>query len=230
MTETPPPPPLSPDDLVLVADDEAFSRFMTIERFNHLGKPQIVTARDGHEALAALGEERAAKLRVVILDFNMPGANGIEVLKAIRSGTLAVPHDVIVMLITGIEILGLVTAAVVLDVDAFLTKPTTATDLRRHLVELLNSGRDCLSPEYYRDLDVDWLFTGRMIDTTLSGGQEIPLTDLTEGMVIAGNLLDPQGRLLVAAGTRVTLRLRRLLRGLEAAGMPMDGLKVVRPD
>jgi len=223
------PLPLSPADLVLIADDEAFSRFMTIELFDHLGKPRIITARDGAEALAALAEERAAGLRIVVLDFNMPEANGIEVLKAIRSGRLAVPHDVIVMMITSIELLGLVAAAVALDVDAFLTKPTSRADLCRHLVELLGSPRDCSPPDEYAGVDVQWLSTGGLIDTAPRGGDDIALGDLVEGMVLAGNLLDPRGGLLVAAGTRVTPRLLRLLRGLAVAGLPLDGLKAIRP-
>jgi len=229
MTETTKLPPLSADDLVLVADDEAFSRFMTIELFDHLGKPKILSARDGVEALAALSDGRAADIRVVVLDFNMPGANGIEVLKEIRSGRLAVPHDVIVMMITSIEILGIATAAMVLDVDLFLNKPTLIADLRRHLIDLLGSERDCAPPDHYADLDVNWLISRQEIDTTLSGGEDITPDALSEGMVIASNLLDPRGGLLVAAGTRVTPRLRRLLRGLAAAGMPLDGLQVIRP-
>ncbi|EPY02148.1 response regulator [Magnetospirillum fulvum] len=229
MTDTHPRLPLSANDLVLVADDETFSRFMTIERFGQMGKPQILSARDGHEALEALNGSRATEIRVVVLDFNMPGANGIEVLKDIRSGKLAVPHDVIVMMITGIDILGIATAAMVLDVDLFLNKPTATADLRRHLIDLLGSERDCAPPAHYAGLDVDWLISGQVIDTTLSGGEDIPLDALSEGMVIASNLLDPHGGLLVAAGTRVTPRLRRLLRGLAAAGLPFEGLKVIRP-
>lgn len=229
MTETSTQHPLSPNDLVLIADDEAFSRFITIELFDLLGKPKVVTARDGTEALAILGGERAAAIRVVVLDFNMPGANGIEVLKEIRSGTLAVPHDVIVMMITSIENLVLVTAAVALDVDVFLTKPTTAASLRRHLVDVLGSDRDCAAPEEYAALDMNWLSAKGMAELDLTGAESIALDDLSEGMVIASDLLDPFGGLLVAAGTRVTPRLLRLLHGLEAAGLKLAGLKAIRP-
>jgi len=228
MTETSTPHPLSATDLVLIADDEAFSRFITIELFDLLGKPKIMTARDGTEALAALNGERAAAIRVVVLDFNMPGANGIEVLKEIRSGRLAVPHDVIVMMITSIENLVLVTAAVALDVDVFLTKPTTVANLRRHLIDLLDGERDCATPEHYAALDMNWLSAKGMAEIDVTGAEEIALDDLTEGMVIAGDLLDPFGGLLVAAGTRVTPRLLRLLHGLEAAGLKLVGLKALR--
>jgi len=229
MTETNKLLPLSADDVVLVADDETFSRFMAIERFGQMGKPQIISARDGHEALAALNGSRAAEIRVVVLDFNMPGANGIEVLKEIRSGRLAVPHDVIVMMITGIEILGIATAAMVLDVDLFLNKPIMSGDLRRHLVDLLDCERDCAPAEHYAAIDVGWLVSGKKIDTSIEGGEHIALDALGEGMVIAHDLFDPHGALLVAAGTRVTPRLRRLLRGLAAAGLPLDKVTVVRP-
>jgi two-component system chemotaxis response regulator CheY len=231
MTETTSPPLFSPDDSVLIVDDEAFSRFMTIELLDRLGKPQILTARDGSEALAILGTPAAAALRVVLLDFNMPGFNGIAVLKAIRSGILAVPHDVVVLMISSIQNLGLVAAAVVLDVDAFLTKPASVAVLRGHLVELLDHPRDCWSPDHYAGLDVDWLSARKMIDTTLSDGETISVEDLREGMIIAADLIAPLGGLLIAAGTRVTPRLLRLMRGLIIAGLPLgNGIRVTRPD
>lgn len=229
MTDPTDAPPLSADDVVMIADDEAFSRFLTAELFDQLGKPQIIAARDGHEALALLADPAAAELRVVVLDFNMPGVNGIEVLKAIRSGGLAVAHDVIVMMVTSVDVLVLVAAAVALDVDAFLSKPTSAAVLRRHLTELLGSGRDCQPAERYAAIDVEWMVAGGMIDTSLGQGEAVGLADLREGMVIARNLLDPSGGLVVAAGTRVTARLQRLLHWLADAGVSLDGLRVVRP-
>jgi len=231
MTETSQ-PVLSADDLVLIADDEAFSRLILCEILDHLGRPRTIIACDGAEALAALADKRAAGARVVILDFNMPGANGIELLQEIRSGRLAVPHDVIVMMITSLEVLGLVAAAVALDVDVFLTKPVSAADLRRYLLDLLGRERACLSPRYYAEVDLQWLTSAGRINPSLGAGEEVAVDGLVEGMVIARDLLDSHGDLLLSAGSRVTprlLRLLRLLRGLVAAGLPLVSLRVIRP-
>jgi len=64
---------------VLIADDQAFIRKgirTLLERFKHV---EITgEARDGHEALQLI---RETKPDVVLLDINMPGLNGFEVLE-----------------------------------------------------------------------------------------------------------------------------------------------------
>lgn len=228
MTENAAPPPLSPDDLVVIADDEAFSRLMLAEVLDRLGAPRVITARNGREVLTVLDDSKATGVRVVILDFNMPEANGIEVLQEIRSGRRAVPHDVIVMMITNISALGLMAAAVALDVDVFLSKPIGLAALHADLVNVLESARDCATPDFYAGLDVAWLTTLKQIDTSSQQGEYVSLYALSEGMVLANNLFDEQGDLLVAAGSRVTPRLLRLLNGLAACGLPLDRLRVTR--
>jgi len=299
MTETPLPPPLSHDDLIVIADDEAFSRLMLAELLDRLGAPRVITARNGREALTVLDDPKAAGVRVVILDFNMPEANGIEVLQEIRSGRRAVPHDVIVMMITSVTSLGpkgpsfwprghfipvsdrfcgsirrptpdvlrfnnsvpvsnvcrdekivtapnpavnhrvcsaktwinglgLMAAAVALDVDVFLSKPIGLAALRDGLVNVLESARDCAAPDFYTGIDIAWLTALKQIDTSSQQGEYVSLYALSEGMILANNLFDEQGDLLVAAGSRVTPRLLRLLNGLAACGLPLDRLRVTR--
>jgi CheY-like chemotaxis protein len=211
----------SPEDVIVVADDETFSRFMAAEILGKLGDPRIVAARDGEQALAVLDGDQADAVRLVLLDFNMPGPNGLEVLKAIRCGRLKVSHRVVVMMVTGVDAVGLLAAAIALDVDAFLTKPLSPADLRDHLSAIADSDRELGEPASYAQIDVSGL-GGR----PSREGRTVALADLTEGMVIAADLLDPQGHVVVAAGSRVTARLIRLLRGLAAAGLPMAGLAV----
>jgi len=65
---------------ILVAEDNAVNRELLREMLEVFGC-DVVEARDGHEALATM-EESAPDL--VLLDINMPGMNGFDVLKRIR--------------------------------------------------------------------------------------------------------------------------------------------------
>jgi two-component system phosphate regulon response regulator PhoB len=63
---------------ILVADDAALLRVLVCRS---LGSHRTIEAEDGHEALALTVEHRPD---IVILDWMMPGLNGLEVSQAIR--------------------------------------------------------------------------------------------------------------------------------------------------
>ncbi|MGE5477427.1 MAG: response regulator [Bacteroidales bacterium] len=220
-------PLFSPRDLVLVADDESFSRFMTEELLERLGGPTVLSARSGEEAKSVLNCDVAGEVRLVLLDFNMPPPNGVEVLKAIRSSQLRVAPDVVVMMVTGADALGLVAATVALDADAFLAKPLSVAMLADQLRAIAAEPRRILPPSHYAGIDVGGLRSRRRNlgeDTAVTA---LPLTQLREGMVLAQDVLAPNGDLLVEAGRTVGVRMARLLRALKTAGVPLADVAVV---
>ncbi len=229
MSHTPLGTPFSSDDVVVIADDETFSRFMVAEMLERLGVPRTKVARDGNETIALLNGDLAPAIRLILLDFNMPGRNGLELLRDIRRGALRVSPAVPVMMVTGVEVFGLVAAAIALDVDAFLTKPMTLDDLRANLDAVATAERDIASPADYAAVDLSGL-EGRHVPPPARDGEPVPVTGLAEGMVVAQDLIDPNGNLLLAQGTVVTARVARLFRGLAAAGLPLDGLRVIKSD
>lgn len=77
---------------ILVVDDEAAVRKMLSMRLDHAGY-QSHSAGDGEEALLILAEQ---KIDVVITDINMPGIDGIELTRRIKSA-----YDVDVLVMTG---------------------------------------------------------------------------------------------------------------------------------
>ena len=217
--------PFSPDDVLLIADDEMFTRFLMNEILQRLGQPRIVSARDGYEAEAALNGEHAKAIRLVMLDFLMPGRNGLDVLRNIRCGRLAVPRDAAVMMVTGVEELALVAAAMALDVDAFLIKPASAKAIREQLRCIEFRDRDIADIAVYDAVDIELIETvsaGEDDPAIGTGGRSLPLGDLTKGMTLARHITSPDGTLLVGRGTKVTNRLTRLLRGLAAGGLSLD--------
>jgi phosphoserine phosphatase RsbU/P len=69
------------DSTILIVDDNGYNRDM-LERFvRRMGYPTI-TAEDGAQALAIMGER---KVDLVLLDYVMPNMNGYQVLEAMRA-------------------------------------------------------------------------------------------------------------------------------------------------
>lgn len=108
---------------VLIADDEPSMRLLvhtTIESDDY----QIVEACDGDEAWAMIKQHTPS---VVILDLQMPGKNGLEVLGLIRSDPALNATRVIVLTAKALAddvATGLTTGA-----DFYLTKPFSPLDL-----------------------------------------------------------------------------------------------------
>ena len=85
---------------------------------------------------AAVDFLKANKPNLVLLDFAMPGMNGVETLRHIRAqeGGSAVP----VIMLTARDQMTIRKEAAGLNVEAFLTKPFSPSDLVQRARELLN--------------------------------------------------------------------------------------------
>lgn len=103
---------------ILIADDSSTLRHQLAADLKETGH-NILEACDGEEAIEQL--RTTTKLALVILDINMPGANGIEVLQKRREENLQ-PEAVIFMLTTD-STPELKEAAKKLSVKAWITKP-----------------------------------------------------------------------------------------------------------
>ena len=116
---------------VLIADDEPSMRLLvraTIESDQY----QVLEASDGDEAWAMINKHKPA---VVLLDVQMPGRSGLEVLAMIRADASFVATRVIMLtaraLKSDVEI-GLSAGA-----DLYLTKPFSPLDLLTRVDEAL---------------------------------------------------------------------------------------------
>ncbi len=74
------PPPATPPK-ILVVDDSKFFRELILDILQPLEMP-LFTAADGEEALAVIRREHPA---LVLLDLNLPGKNGYELIREIRA-------------------------------------------------------------------------------------------------------------------------------------------------
>jgi DNA-binding NtrC family response regulator len=102
---------------VLVVDDEPEIRELLVEYFRDHGF-ETATAGDGRAAIAAL-ERDPARYRLIVTDLQMPGADGLAVLRAAKTAN----PSCYVVIITGYASLDSAIQAVRLGAYDYLTKP-----------------------------------------------------------------------------------------------------------
>jgi DNA-binding NtrC family response regulator len=132
---------------LLIADDEPFIYAMCEHALGTEGY-ELTSVTSGEACLRCLEQE---VFDLVLLDYRMPGLDGIEVLRRIREGA---DPDVGVVIITGFGTLDSALEAFRLGVQDFLTKPLRletleraiqrsleATKIRRHLRHFAREGQ-----------------------------------------------------------------------------------------
>jgi len=123
----------------MVIDDQPGIRRLIFEVLNQAGF-NVTLATNGNEALEKVTAE---ELRLIILDMKMPGMNGVEFLKELRSRAGNLP----VIVITAYSELNIVEEVRKLGVRYFLQKPFD-------IYQLYQLVHQILQPENYRaDLD-----------------------------------------------------------------------------
>lgn len=106
--------------LVLIVDDSATMRLLTSDALIKAGFT-VVQAEDGEQALAML---QTTKPDAILLDVEMPGLNGFEVCKQIRS--LSEYRYTPIMMVTGLEDYESINRAFEVGATDFITKPLNA--------------------------------------------------------------------------------------------------------
>ncbi len=119
---------------ILIVDGNAYMRRLTRTMLTNLGAKSMMEAADG---LAALEAIRTHNPDVVVLDWDMPVLNGMEVMRIVRSpGVFPRPNIPIIML-TGRAYRSAVTQALRAGVHEFLIKPTSPKALRDRLMSIV---------------------------------------------------------------------------------------------
>ena len=213
---------------ILVVEDEPFQRRILSAVLRSKGFGRICEADSGAAAISLLETEI---INTVLSDVEMPGSNGLELLRQIRSGQTPVRRDIGFIVLTShsnTEVLG---AAMALDVNGFIVKPFTT----RVLLDKITRTRSetmTLRPEseYLRVVtDLASLRKLRLSEQDdsaensqpsaaadgLSGRSAIAFADLRVGMRVANNLTAIDGTVILAAETVLTAALINLLSDLK---------------
>jgi CheY-like chemotaxis protein len=119
---------------VLIVDDELTMRKVTRSLLQAIGIKTVYEANDGKSGLDAI---RTHLPDVVIVDWEMPGPNGPEFVKTVRSPGTFPLADVPIIMLTGHGERSRVIEAVNLGVNEFLLKPVSTKALLARFVSLI---------------------------------------------------------------------------------------------
>jgi len=123
---------------VLIVDDEYYTRKVIRTLLLAMGCTKIHEAADGSSGLE---EIRVIGPDVVLLDWEMPGIDGAEFVRRVRSpGSFPLPNVPIIML-TGHGERSRVLEAVRLGVHEFLLKPVSSSALQARMLSVLTKPR-----------------------------------------------------------------------------------------
>jgi CheY-like chemotaxis protein len=120
----------------LVVDDEEFVRILVTRFLKRSGAAGVVEAADGRQAIAAIKSYEMA-FDAVLSDVNMRPMNGIELLRAIRTGAEGLKRNTPVLMLTAHSEAELVAEALALDADAFVVKPVKREALIERVLRVL---------------------------------------------------------------------------------------------
>jgi DNA-binding NtrC family response regulator len=122
---------------ILIVDDEPNVRLVFRTALESAGFA-VTEARDGQEALGLIQDDSFA---LVLLDLRMPGTDGMETLRLMRSKGVGVP----VVVVSAHGSIPDVVAAMRLGVVDFIPKPLAPETLRRVVREAVIFGRGLLT-------------------------------------------------------------------------------------
>jgi CheY-like chemotaxis protein len=134
------PRPGSPGELILVVDDDNAVRQVTVEMARDLGC-EVAQASGGEQALALVSKLTP---KLILLDYAMPGMNGLQLARALRERGLTAP----IALVTGYAELSEADIAAG-ELAGLLRKPFTIRELQGLLTQLrasVDGEAACLEP------------------------------------------------------------------------------------
>lgn len=115
----------------LIADDEKHIRSYVRLILNRLGVEEVFEANDGTEAIASYRENHPD---LVLLDINMPGMTGLEVIPEI----LEIDPDAVIVMLTGHASRHLIEGSAKAGAIHYIRKDTPQQEISDMLSELFN--------------------------------------------------------------------------------------------
>jgi CheY-like chemotaxis protein len=123
---------------ILIVDGNAYMRKVTRMMLMNLGAKSVIEAADG---LAALETIRTCDPDVMLLDWDMPTLNGMEVMRIVRSPGVFPRPDLPIIMLSWRAQRSKVVAALHAGVNEFLVKPTSTQALHDRLTAIVANPR-----------------------------------------------------------------------------------------
>jgi len=210
---------------ILLVDDESFQRHLLREVFKHVGFQHVTEADSAQTALLKMAEE---SFDVVLSDVQMPGMNGLELLRQIRMGQTPRPRDTRFIIFTSFSNTEVLGVAMALDVNGFLAKPIRIDVVIDKIERAVDEKLQLRAKTDYESVvtELSSLATvprRAVLETRMSAAEiidrgtaqkRLPLAQVREGMSVAKDVVAKDGTLLVRAGTVLTELIINRLRDL----------------
>jgi two-component system chemotaxis response regulator CheY len=114
---------------VLVVDDSAVMRKVIIRELKQCGIEEVTEATDGIEGLEAASRE---SFDLILMDWNMPGLLGIDVVRKLREAQVTTP----IMMVTTEGERNNVVIAIQAGANNYLVKPFSSEDFSQKIEQL----------------------------------------------------------------------------------------------
>jgi two-component system chemotaxis response regulator CheY len=114
---------------VLVVDDSAVMRKVIIRELKQCGIEDVTEATDGIEGLEAASKEN---FDLILMDWNMPGLLGIDVVRKLREAQITTP----IMMVTTEGERNNVVIAIQAGANNYLVKPFSPQDFSQKIEQL----------------------------------------------------------------------------------------------
>lgn len=137
---------------VLVVDDDPFTRAVVVHILRSLHFSRIAEAPDAKSALALLKGEQPD---VIITDVEMPGMNGLEFIKRIRTGQTPATPDARIVVLTLYSNVDVLSTAIALDANGFLVKPISISIAQSKLEQAIMEPFAARPSDTYLDVLTD---------------------------------------------------------------------------
>lgn len=103
---------------------------------HNLGDYHFKTTEDGNSAIKILEEEKGFEPEMILLDINLPGMNGFEILQYVRTKT-AYKHIPVIMFTSSDDLMD-IEKSYEFGANAYLIKPANLHSLREVLADTFN--------------------------------------------------------------------------------------------
>jgi YesN/AraC family two-component response regulator len=210
---------------ILLVDDEPFQRHVLREVLKRVGFQHVSEADSAQTALLKMAEE---SFDVVLSDVQLPGMNGLELLRQIRMGQTPRPRDTRFVIFTSFSNTEVLGVAMALDVNGFLAKPIRIDVVIEKIERAVDEKLQLRAQSDYESVvtELSSLATAprrAVLETRMSAAdiidrgtaqKRLSLAQAREGMSVAKDVVAKDGTLLVRAGTVLTELIINRLRDL----------------
>jgi two-component system chemotaxis response regulator CheY len=222
----------------IVIDDQEVIRTMVRGILRKLGAVNVQQAGGVDAGLQSIAE---ISPHFVLCDINMPGRNGLELVKAVRAGADSmIRRDLPVAMLTGHTDQAIVGTALALDASAFIVKPVSINQLGQRIERMLARPITLREAGHYAQISIPEFagmtkapeqpapFSVLMSDMRSKDDQgpmmQIALSEVLPGDMLARDVRGSGGHLLLSSGHRLNASLVDRLSDL--AGMDASLVKV----